>query len=86
VRCHGWGILFRVGVRLGQPPAIAVAGGPRHHLHHGLAFPGEQKAVLIFEALEAARRDVVLDRCRGGVRLWFSGEAFSHFGFPVELS
>src|SRR5450755_4304471 len=31
--------------------AIAVTGSPRHHLRHGAAFPGEQKPVLIFEAL-----------------------------------
>src|SRR5580704_6406628 len=57
-------------VNLPQPPlavliigvftAIAVAGSPRHHLRHGRAFPGEQKPVLIFEALQPARRDVVL--------------------------
>jgi hypothetical protein len=58
--------------------AIAVAGSPRHHFHHGRAFPGEQKPVLIFQALEAARRDVVLDWRRGLVRLWFSGKPFSH--------
>src|SRR5581483_6104230 len=39
--------------------AIAVAGSPRHHLHNGGAFPGEQKPVLIFEALQPARRYVV---------------------------
>src|SRR5205814_4783927 len=31
--------------------AIAIAGSPRHHLCNGRAFPGEQKPVLIFEAL-----------------------------------
>jgi hypothetical protein len=75
-------------IDLPQPPlavlivgvftAIAVAGSPRHHLRHGRAFPGEQKPVLIFEALEAARRDVVLDMRRGPVRLWFSRETLSH--------
>ncbi len=39
----------------------AVAGSPRHHLRHSRAFPGEQKPVLIFQALQPARRDVVLD-------------------------
>src|SRR5580698_1255410 len=58
--------------------AIAVAGGPRHYLRHGRAFPGEQKPVLIFQALEAAPRNVVLDWRRGGVRLWFSRKPFSH--------
>src|SRR5580692_2628233 len=84
-------------IDLPQPPlavlivgvftAIAVAGSPRHHLRHGWAFPGEQKPVLIFEALEAARRDVVLDRRRGGVRLWFSCKTFPHLVvFPDESS
>src|ERR1700727_1366540 len=84
-------------IDLPQPPlavlivgvftAITVAGGPRHHLRHRRAFPGEQKPVLIFEALQPARRDVVLDRRRGLVRFWLSGEAFSHLVvFPVQLS
>lgn len=38
--------------------------------------PGEHKPMIVFEALQPARRDVVLDRRRGGVR--FSGEAFLH--------
>src|SRR5580698_11269681 len=48
-------------IDLAQPPlavlivgvftAITVARSPRHHLRHGAAFPGEQKPVLIFEAL-----------------------------------
>src|SRR5271169_1220919 len=52
-------------IDLPQPPlavlivgvftAIAVTGGPRHHLRHGPAFPCEQKPVLIFEALQTAR-------------------------------
>jgi hypothetical protein len=63
---------------IGVVTAIAVAGSPRHHLHHGRAFPGEQKTVLIFQALEAARRDVVLDVRRGRVRLWLSRKTFSH--------
>src|SRR6266851_5390539 len=58
--------------------AIAVAGSPRHHLRHGRASPGEQKPVLIFEALQAARRDVVLAWRRGLVPLWFSRKPFSH--------
>ena len=75
-------------IDLPQPPlavlivgvftAIAVAGSPRHHLRYGRAFPGEQKPVLIFEALQPARRDVVLDWHCGLVRLWFSRKAFSH--------
>src|SRR5215470_1796774 len=69
-------------IDLPQPPlailivgvftAIAVAGSPSHHLRHGRAFPGEQKPVLILEALQPAPRYVVLDSRRGLVRLWFS--------------
>src|ERR1700692_3948090 len=66
--------------------AIAVAGSPRHHLRHGRAFPGEQKPVLIFEALQPARRYVVLDWRRGLVRLWFSRKPFSHLVvFPGRI-
>src|SRR6266700_2574869 len=75
-------------IDLPQPPlailivgvftAIAVAGSPRHHLRHGRAFPGEQKPVLIFEALEPAPRDVVLASRRGLVPLWFSRKPFPH--------
>jgi len=75
-------------IDLPQPPlavpivgviaAITVAGSPRHHLRHGRAFPGEQKPVLIFEALEAAPRYVVLDWRRGLVTLWLSRKPFSH--------
>src|SRR5271169_6689923 len=75
-------------IDLPQPPlavlvvgvftAIAVAGSPRHHLHDSRTFPGEQKPMLIFEALKPAPRDVVLDWRRGGIRFWISCEAFSH--------
>src|SRR5436305_4888932 len=75
-------------IDLPQPPlavlivgvftAIAVAGRPRHHLRHGRAFPGEQKPVLIFEALQPARRFVVLNWRRGLVPFWFSGKTFPH--------
>ena len=75
-------------IDLPQPPlailivgvfaAIAVAGSPRDHFHYGGTFPGEQKAVLILEAFEAARRDVVLDERRGFVRFWMSRKALSH--------
>src|SRR3954470_13000016 len=75
-------------IDLPQPPlavlivgvftAIAVAGSPRHHLHHGRAFPREQKPMLIFEALQPARRYVVLASRRGLVRLWFSRKPFPH--------
>src|SRR5205807_8011950 len=75
-------------IDLPQPPlavaivgvitAIAVTGSPRHHLRHGRAFPGEQKPVLIFEALQPARRYVVLALRRGLVPLWFSRKPFSH--------
>ncbi len=75
-------------VDLAQPPlpvlivgvftAIAVAGGPRHHLRHGRAFSGEQKPVLLFETLKAAWCYVVLDWCRGLVWLRLSRKPFSH--------
>ena len=58
--------------------AIAVAGSPRHYLHNGRAFPGEQKLVLIFQALQPARRYVVLAVRRGLVTLRFSRKPFSH--------
>src|SRR5262249_3518322 len=58
--------------------AIAVAGSPRHHLRHGRAFPGEQKPVLLFEALQPTRRYVVLASRRGLVSLRFSRKPFSH--------
>src|SRR3954452_14630799 len=74
-------------IDLPQPPlavliigvftAIAVAGSPRHHLRHSRAFPGEQKPVLIFEALQAARRYVVLALRRGFVTWRFSRKPFS---------
>ncbi len=83
-------------IDLPQPPlailivgvftAIAVARSPRHHLRHGRAFPGEQKPVLIFKALQPAGRDVVLDWRRGDVRLWFSRKPFSHLVvFPGRI-
>src|SRR4051812_43427661 len=69
-------------IDLPQPPltvpivgviaAIAIAGSPRHHRRHGRTFPREQKPVLIFEALQPARRYVVLDSRRGLVPLWLS--------------
>src|SRR5438874_5294531 len=75
-------------IDLPQPPlailivgvftAIPVAGSPRHHLRQGRAFPGEQKPVLIFEALQPARRYVVLALHRGRIRLWFSRRPFPH--------
>src|SRR5205085_3377551 len=58
-------------IDLPQPPlavlivgvftAIAIAGSPRHHLRHRRTFLSEQKLVLILEALQPARRYVVLD-------------------------
>jgi hypothetical protein len=83
-------------INLAQPPlavliigvftAIAVARSPRHHLRHGRAFPGDQKAVLIFEALQAARRYVVLALRRGFVTLRFSRKPFSHIlVFPAPI-
>src|SRR5207302_10213398 len=75
-------------IDLPQPPlaipivgvitAIAVAGSPCHHLRHRRAFPGEQKPVLIFEALQPAPRYVVLASRRGLVSLWFSRKPFPH--------
>src|SRR4030081_2594111 len=75
-------------IDLPQPPlavlivgvftAIAVTSSPRHHLRHGRAFPGEQKPVLIFEALQSTPRYIVLAWRRGGVRLWFSRKPFPH--------
>ena len=66
--------------------AIAVAGGPRHHLRDGWAFPGEQKPVLVFEALEPARRYVVLALRPGLIPLWSSGKPFPHFVvLPVRI-
>src|SRR5258708_6978907 len=75
-------------VDLPQPPlavlvvgvftAIAVTSSPRHHLRHGAAFPGEQKAALIFEALQPARRYVVLGWCGGLVPLLVSGKTLFH--------
>ena len=41
--------------------AIAVARRPGHHLCYRRPFSGEQEPVLIFEPLQAARGDVVLD-------------------------
>src|SRR5207302_6322018 len=80
-------------VDLAQPPlavlivgvltAIAVARGPRHDLGHCRSFPGEQKTVLVFEALQAARRNVILDSRGGFICLRFSRKSFSH---TVSLS
>src|SRR5580700_2029654 len=75
-------------IDLPQPPlavlvvsvftAIAIARGPGHHLCHGRAFSGEQKPVLIFEALQAARSYVVLASRRRLVTLRFSRKPSSH--------
>ena len=74
-------------IDLAQPPlpilivgvftSIAVARSPRHHLRHGGPFPGEQKMVLLFEALQPTRCDVVLASQRGLVWLRSSSEPFS---------
>src|SRR5215831_16728461 len=79
-------------IDLPQPPlavqivgvftAIAVAGSPRHHFRDGRAFPGEQKPVLILEALQSAPRYVVLASRRGLVPWWLS-QAFS--SSPLRL-
>src|SRR5580704_4933380 len=75
-------------IDLPQPPlavlvvsvftAIAIARGPGHHLCHGRAFSGEQKPVLIFEALQAARSYVVLASRRRLVTLRLSSKPSSH--------
>src|SRR6266478_6329052 len=75
-------------INLAQPPlaalivgvftAIAVTGSPRHYLRHRRAFPAKQKPVLILEALQSARRYVVLALRRGLVRFRFSRKPFSH--------
>ena len=58
--------------------AIAIAGSPCNDLRHGRAFPGEQKAVFIFEALQPCGCYVIFYmRCRL-VRSWVSGEPFPH--------
>ena len=83
-------------INLPQPPlAILISRRfhrgrrcwqPRHHLRHGWAFPGEQKPVLIFEALQPAPRYVVLAWRRGLVRSWFSRKAFPHLiVFPGRI-
>jgi|SRR5579871_514022 len=74
-------------VDLAQPPlavlivgvftGIAAARSPHHRLRHGRAFPGEQKPVLTFEALQAAWRYVVLAWRRELVPLRFSCKLFS---------
>src|SRR5207247_11323161 len=66
--------------------SIAVARGPRHQLGHCRSFPGEQKPVLVFEALQAARRDVVLDSRGGLVSLRFSRKPFSHTVSPSSAN
>src|SRR5215470_14409304 len=83
-------------IDLPQPPlavlivgvltAIAVAGSPRHHFRHGRTFPGEQKPVLIFEALQSAARYVVfVPRCRL-VPLWSSRKPFPHLVNPSNAN
>src|SRR6185369_15807023 len=64
---------------VGVLTAIAVARGPCHHLGHCRSFPGAEKPVLVFEALQAARRDVVLDSRGGLISLRFSRKPFSHW-------
>src|SRR6202023_759696 len=75
-------------IDLAQPPlavlivgvftAIAVTGSPRHYLRYSRAFPAKQKPVLILEAVQPARRYVVLALRRGLVRFRFSRKPFSH--------
>src|SRR5262249_49702818 len=75
-------------IDLPQPPlpvlivrvfaAIAITRRPRHHLGHRRAFPREQKLQLIFEALQPARRYIVLASRRGLVCRWSPGKPFPH--------
>ena len=67
---------------VGVVTAIAVARRPRHPLRHGRTLPGEQKAVLLCEALQAAGRDVVLAGWCGRVLGRFSGETLSQLVSP----
>ena len=63
--------------------AIAIAGSPRYDLRHDRAVLGEQKLVLLFQALKSAGRDVVLDvHCRRVV-LRSSRRAFAHFVLSI---
>jgi hypothetical protein len=64
--------------------AIAVAGSPGDYGLNGRTFSGQEKVVFVFEAREATRCYVVLDRGAGGVGLRYSGEAFSHGGAVNE--
>src|SRR4029079_2436082 len=45
---------------VGVLTAIAVAGGPRDDLGHRGTLPVQQELVLVLQALEPGRRDVVL--------------------------
>ena len=64
--------------------AIAVARGPRDDLRHRRPFLGQQKAVLVLEPLQAARRDVVLDANARCVALGNPGEALAHTALPIQ--
>jgi hypothetical protein len=94
-------------IDLAQPPfavlivgvfaAITVARRPGHHRCHRPPFPGEQKPSLVFESLQAARCDVVLDSGELGVCGLFSGvvvlvalgvgflrEHLAHAALPIQ--
>ena len=84
-------------IDLAQPPfavlivgvfaAIAVARRPGHDLCHRRPFPGEQKPSLVFESLQAARRDVVLDSSHlggCGFRRRSPREPFLHPVLPIR--
>ena len=46
---------------VGVPAAIPIARGPGHHVCHSRPFPDEQEPQLVFEPLQPAWCDVVLD-------------------------
>src|SRR6185312_1620187 len=62
---------------IGVLTAIAVARSPRDHFCHRRTLPGQQEPVLVFEALQTARGNVVLTWRRGLVPLRFSRKPFS---------
>src|SRR6185312_1354584 len=78
-------------IDLPQPPlavlivgvlaAVAIAGSPRHDLYYCRAVLGKQKPVLILEALQPARSDVVRDSLAGLVNGWVTCKPFPHLAF-----
>ena len=67
-------------------PLPSVPAFPAFPSRPRISVPGEQKPVLIFKALQPARRDVVLAWRRGLVRFWLSRKPFSHLVvFPGRI-